>query len=66
VASFSGFLPAESPSILIIVNIDEPSNAIYGGTVAAPTFARIAQFCIEHLRIPPGPPVTAASQPAGG
>jgi len=66
VASFSGFLPAENPSVLIVVSIDEPSNAIYGGTVAAPTFSRIAQFCVEHLKIPPGAPVTGASQPSGG
>lgn len=65
VASFSGFLPAENPSVLIIVNIDEPSRAIYGGTVAAPTFSRVARFCVEHLKIPPGAPVTEASQPAG-
>jgi cell division protein FtsI/penicillin-binding protein 2 len=66
VASFSGFLPAENPSVLIIVNIDEPSRAIYGGTVAAPAFSRIAQFCVEHLKIPPGAPVTAAPQGSGG
>ena len=65
VASFSGFIPAEDPSVLIIVSLDEPSNAIYGGTVAAPTFSRIAQFCVEHLKIPPGTPVTGEPQPAG-
>jgi len=65
VASFSGFLPAENPSVLIIVTIDEPTRAIYGGTVAAPTFSRIAQFCVEHLKIPPGTPVTDTPQPGG-
>lgn len=65
VASFSGFIPAEDPQILIVVTIDEPSNSIYGGTVAAPTFSRIAQFSVEHLKIPPGAPVTGAPQPAG-
>lgn len=65
VASFSGFIPAENPEILVVVTIDEPSNSIYGGTVAAPTFSRIAQFCVEHLKIPPGDPVTGASQPTG-
>lgn len=64
VASFSGFLPAENPRVLIIVNVDEPSRAIYGGTVAAPTFSRVARFCVEHLKIPPGAPVTEASQPS--
>jgi cell division protein FtsI/penicillin-binding protein 2 len=63
VASFSGFLPAENPRILIVVTIDEPSNSIYGGTVAAPTFSRVARFCVEHLKIPPGTPVTGVSQP---
>jgi len=65
VASFSGFIPAEDPQVLIVVTIDEPSNSIYGGTVAAPTFSRIAQFSVEHLKIPPGDPVTETSQPSG-
>jgi cell division protein FtsI (penicillin-binding protein 3) len=62
VASFSGFLPASDPRVLIIVTIDEPTNSIYGGTVAAPTFGTIAAFCVEHLKIPPGEPVTGTSQ----
>jgi len=53
VASFSGFLPADDPQVLILVAIDEPSNSIYGGTVAAPTFSRLAQFAVSHLKIPP-------------
>lgn len=52
-ASFSGFLPADDPQILIIVTLDEPSNAIYGGVVAAPTFSALAQFSVSHLKIPP-------------
>lgn len=64
VASFSGFLPADNPRVLIVVNIDEPSRSIYGGVVAAPTFSRVAQYSVEHLKIPPGAPVTEASQPA--
>jgi cell division protein FtsI (penicillin-binding protein 3) len=62
VASFSGFLPANDPQILIVVAIDEPSNAIYGGTVAAPTFSRLAAYCVDHLKITPGAPVTGISQ----
>lgn len=65
VASFSGFLPADDPQVLIVVTIDEPSKSIYGGTVAAPTFSRVARFCVEHLKIPPGDSVTGASQPSG-
>lgn len=53
VASFAGFLPAEDPKVLIVVTVDEPSAAIYGGSVAAPAFSRIAQFAVSHLKIPP-------------
>jgi cell division protein FtsI (penicillin-binding protein 3) len=65
VASFSGFIPAGEPRVLIVVCIDEPSKAIYGGTVAAPTFSRLAAYCVDHLKIPPGAPVTGASQGEG-
>jgi len=53
VASFSGFLPAEDAQVLIIVSLDEPSNAIYGGVVAAPVFSKLGAFSVSHLKIPP-------------
>lgn len=56
VASFSGFLPAEDPRLLILVAIYEPRGNIYGGSVAAPAFSHIAQFAVAHLKIPPSPP----------
>jgi len=60
VASFSGYLPVADPQVLIIVSLDEPSNAIYGGTVAAPTFSSLAQFSVSHLKIPPTTSVDSA------
>lgn len=65
VASFTGFLPADDAKVLIVVNIDEPKGSIYGGTVAAPTFSRVAAYCVEHLRIPPATAVTGESQGTG-
>lgn len=53
VASFSGFIPADDPQVLIVVVLDEPSNSIYGGTVAAPVFSHLAEFSVSHLKIPP-------------
>jgi len=53
IASFIGYLPADDPQLLIAVKLDEPQNAIFGGTVAAPSFSTLAQFCVEHLKIPP-------------
>ncbi len=59
VSSFAGFLPAGDPQLLIVVTIDSPKSGMFGGTVAAPTFSKLAQFCIAHLRIPPAPLVAA-------
>lgn len=66
VASFSGFVPAEDPAVLIVVTLDEPSNSIYGGTVAAPTFSKLAAYCMSHLQIPPSAAKPKAStEPSG-
>lgn len=61
ISSFAGYLPASSPRILIVVTIDSPASGLYGGTVAAPAFSRLASFCVAHLRIPPGTPLTSSS-----
>jgi cell division protein FtsI (penicillin-binding protein 3) len=53
IGSFLGFLPADDPAVIIIVTIDEPTKGYYGGTVAAPTFARLGAYCMKHLKIPP-------------
>ncbi|HEU0023478.1 MAG TPA: penicillin-binding protein 2 [Thermoleophilaceae bacterium] len=54
VASFIGYAPARNPRLLVAVMVDEPQGDIYGGTVAAPAFERIAEFALPYLRIPPG------------
>ncbi|HWI70546.1 MAG TPA: penicillin-binding protein 2, partial [Baekduia sp.] len=53
VASFVGFAPAKNPKLLISVMVDEPHGAIYGGSVAAPAFGKIAQFALGYEKIPP-------------
>ncbi len=68
VANFVGFVPAEKPELSIIVVIDEPEGDIFGGTVAAPVFADLAQYGLRLFRIPPPlveqapAPDTAAAQ----
>jgi cell division protein FtsI (penicillin-binding protein 3) len=52
-ASFIGFTPAEKPRLAIVVVIDEPQGAYYGGTVAAPVFRRVARETLHYLNIPP-------------
>lgn len=53
VASFVGFVPASRPRLVVLVTVDEPKGAIWGGVVAAPVFAEIAQFALQYLDIPP-------------
>ncbi len=53
VASFVGFAPAEDPQLLVTVVVDNPKGDYYGGTVAAPAFAEIAEFALPSLGIPP-------------
>lgn len=53
VASFVGFAPAKDPKLLISVMVDEPHGAIYGGSVAAPAFGKIAQFALGYEKIAP-------------
>ncbi|NUO82306.1 PASTA domain-containing protein [candidate division KSB1 bacterium] len=43
IASFVGFFPAEKPSHLVFVMLENPRTTYWGGMVAAPTFKNIAQ-----------------------
>jgi len=61
VASFVGIVPATAPKLLILVTVDEPQGAIFGGTVAAPVFQKIARFALQYLSIPPDNPSELAS-----
>jgi cell division protein FtsI/penicillin-binding protein 2 len=58
VASFVGMVPASSPRLVIVVTVDEPAAAIWGGVVAAPAFQQIAGFDLQLLNIPPDAPET--------
>jgi cell division protein FtsI/penicillin-binding protein 2 len=52
VASFIGFAPAQDPQLLVGVVVDQPQGDIYGGSVAAPAFGRIAAFALPYLGVP--------------
>jgi cell division protein FtsI (penicillin-binding protein 3) len=53
VASFIGFAPAQNPQLLVSVIVDQPQGDIYGGSVAAPAFGRIAAFALPYLGVAP-------------
>jgi cell division protein FtsI/penicillin-binding protein 2 len=65
VSSFAGFAPAETPSLVGVVVIDEPRGKhYYGGDVAAPVFKRVI---VDLLGLPSaplqGPPSQIAMRP---
>jgi cell division protein FtsI (penicillin-binding protein 3) len=53
VASFVGMVPASRPRLVVLVTVDEPRGAIWGGVVAAPAFAQIAAYDLQYLEVPP-------------
>jgi cell division protein FtsI/penicillin-binding protein 2 len=57
VASFVGVVPASRPRLVVLVAVDEPHGAIFGGVVAAPAFQQIASFDLRYLEIPPDAPL---------
>ena len=48
---------------MILVSVDEPRGAIWGGVVAAPAFAEIAKFDLQYLDggVPPDAPTTSTT-----
>ena len=56
VASFVGFVPADTPRYVILVKIEKPRGAIYGSVVAAPAFAQIAKIAMMHAGVLPAGP----------
>jgi cell division protein FtsI/penicillin-binding protein 2 len=59
VCSFAGFLPAECPKLVCVVVCSEPEAKIerYGGTIAAPIFARIATRAMDQMGVAPDMPL---------
>mgnify|MGYP001239141381 CR=1 FL=1 len=47
IASFIGFVPAESPRLVVTVIINEPHGKVYGGQVAAPICRNIMKRIIS-------------------
>ena len=52
-ASFVGMVPVDHPRLIVLVVVDRPQGAIFGGVVAAPAFAQIAKFDLQYLAVPP-------------
>ncbi|KAF1082831.1 MAG: hypothetical protein GQF41_0598 [Candidatus Rifleibacterium amylolyticum] len=65
VVSFIGMAPALDPRIVLFVACNEPKGderTLFGGKVTAPSFARIADRVLKHLKVPPDRSLTAAAR----
>lgn len=56
VASFIGMAPSKEPKLVVLVSIDEPQGAYYGGTVSGPVFKEIMGSSLAYLKVPPDRP----------
>jgi len=77
-SSFVGLIPSDDPQLVILVKLDEPSGAYYGGTTAAPVMRTAVRAALagSYWSAPPlmGEPdfpdeqagVPAGQVPAGG
>ncbi len=70
IASFVGMAPADNPTVVGLVVLDEPRGAYYGGEVAAPVFREILAAWAAQGRGPVRMPTTELVQgdvpPANG
>jgi cell division protein FtsI (penicillin-binding protein 3) len=67
VSSFVGFAPVSNPRLVVAVMIDEPTaGQYYGGTVAAPVFARVMGSALRMLGVAPDAPVDNVILPPPG
>jgi cell division protein FtsI/penicillin-binding protein 2 len=57
VASFVGMVPVSKPRFVVLVTVDEPHGAIFGGVVAAPAFKEIAKFDLQYEAVQPDVPL---------
>lgn len=59
ISSFVGYAPASNPRLIVAVMLDEPSSERhFGGTVAAPVFAKIVEGSLRTLGVAPDAPVS--------
>lgn len=49
ISSFLGFAPADNPQIMILVKINNPKGAYYGGLIAAPVAGEIFENVLPYL-----------------
>ncbi|MFZ5815498.1 MAG: penicillin-binding transpeptidase domain-containing protein [Bacillota bacterium] len=52
IASFVGFAPYPNPEVVVLISVDEPVGAYYGGQIAAPIFGEVMGSVLAYLEAP--------------
>lgn len=52
IASFVGFAPSKNPDFIVLVMLDNPQGAYYGGQIAAPVFKEIMEQLLALAEVP--------------
>lgn len=52
IAWFFGFAPVENPKISVLVMLDDPEGAYYGGVIAAPVAGNVIRDALRYLAVP--------------
>ncbi|MCF9045632.1 penicillin-binding protein PBP3 [Acinetobacter nectaris] len=60
-ALFAGIAPVSNPRIAMVVVVENPQGAYYGGLVAAPVFSRIMQESLRLLNVPLDKPLQSTN-----
>jgi cell division protein FtsI (penicillin-binding protein 3) len=45
--------PADKPTLVVAVFLQNPRNGHFGGVLAGPVFKKVMTFALEHSRTPP-------------
>lgn len=51
-ANFVGFAPYPDPKVAVLISVDEPQGAYYGGQIAAPIFGEVMEDILTYLHAP--------------
>ena len=53
-SSYIGIAPAQSPQLVVAVNVQDPrAQGYFGDEIAGPVFYRVMKFALQTLKIPP-------------
>ncbi len=65
-SSFAGVFPISKPKYVVYILVDSPKSPRSGGVVAAPVFAKLANFVLQKERIAPDNIIPSQVRPLAG